>query len=85
MVYRIYVEKKSDLANEANALASEIKNILGITALEDLRLLNRYDVPYYLVYTNTPGEIVYEDKYQIVARADDITIQPIPKSWSPEE
>ena len=50
-----------------------------------LWLLNRYEIPYYLVYTNTPGEIVYEDKYQIVARADDITIQPIPKSWSPEE
>lgn len=50
-----------------------------------LWLLRRYDIPYYLVYTNTPGEIVYEDKYQIVARVDDITIQPIPKSWSPEE
>ena len=50
-----------------------------------LWLLSRYDIPYYVVYTNTPGEIVYEDKYQIVARVDDIVIQPVPESWSPEE
>ena len=47
-----------------------------------LWLLDRYNIPYYLVYTNTPGEIVYEDKYQIVAKVDDITIQPVPESWS---
>ena len=47
-----------------------------------LWLLDRYQQPYYLVYTNTPGEIVYEDQYQIVAKVDDITIQPVPQSWS---
>ena len=47
-----------------------------------LWLLDRYNVPYYLAYTNTPGEIVYEDQYQIVAKADDIVVQPVPKSWS---
>ena len=31
-------------------------------------LLERYNHPYYVVYTNTPGEIVYEDKYQIAAK-----------------
>ena len=35
-----------------------------------LWLLERYDVPYFLVYTNSPGEIVYEDKYQIVTKTD---------------
>ena len=44
MVYRIYVEKKKELALEAKALASDIKNLLGIDGLYDLRLLNRYDV-----------------------------------------
>ena len=47
-----------------------------------LWLLDRYNVPYYVVATNTPGEIVYEDKYQIVAKTDDIVIQPVPESWS---
>ena len=32
--------------------------------------------------TNTPGEIVYEDQYQIVAKVDDIIIQEVPESWS---
>ena len=30
MVYRVYVEKKKGLENEANALFSEIKTFLGI-------------------------------------------------------
>lgn len=50
-----------------------------------LWLLDRYNQPYYLVYTNTPGEIVYEDKYQIVAKVDDIAIQPVPQSWSKDK
>ena len=44
MVYRIFVEKKKALANEAAALASDIRNLLRIDGLRDLRLLNRYDV-----------------------------------------
>ncbi len=43
MVYRIYVEKKEELAHEAHALHSELKNLLGIEALESVRILNRYD------------------------------------------
>ena len=43
MVYRIYVEKKAGLQNEANALLSEIKTFLGINTIERVRLLNRYD------------------------------------------
>ena len=51
-----------------------------------LWLLERYDCPYYLVYTNTPGEIVYEDKYQIAARVDGfLHIDEVQPSWSPEE
>ncbi len=44
MVYRIYVEKKQGLRHEAAALLQELRGVLGITALEDLRLFNRYDV-----------------------------------------
>ncbi len=44
MVYRIYVEKKEELANEAKALLSDVKTFLGIDALENVRLFNRYDV-----------------------------------------
>ncbi len=44
MVYRVYVEKKKELANEARNLFNEIKNLLFIDSLEDLRMMNRYDV-----------------------------------------
>ena len=43
MVYRVYVEKKPELANEAKALLNDARNLLGITALENVRLLNCYD------------------------------------------
>ncbi|MBQ9058203.1 MAG: hypothetical protein IJ125_03345 [Atopobiaceae bacterium] len=33
-------------------------------------LLSRYNHPFYVVYTNTPGEIVYEDDYQVAVRVD---------------
>ncbi len=44
MVYRVYVEKKPELAHEANGLLSELKNLVGIKALTSLRVINRYDV-----------------------------------------
>ena len=47
-------------------------------------LLERYN--HYVVYTNTPGEIVYEDKYQIAAKADGVLqIDELQPSWSPKE
>ena len=44
MVYRIYVEKKKELANEAASLFSDIRAFLQIQSLEGIRILNRYDV-----------------------------------------
>ena len=44
MVYRVYVEKKPGLANEAEALKSDAREFLGISALSDARLFNRYDL-----------------------------------------
>ena len=44
MVYRIYVAKKPEFANEAKALLGEIKNLLNIKTIEGLSVINRYDV-----------------------------------------
>ena len=44
MVFRVYVEKKKELASEAKSLLADAKNLLGIAALEDVRIINRYDV-----------------------------------------
>ncbi len=44
MVYRVYVEKKPELANEARDLRREVRHILQIKSLEAVRIINRYDV-----------------------------------------
>ena len=44
MVRRIFVEKKPGLRHEAAGLLNELRTLLGVTALTDLRLVNRYDV-----------------------------------------
>lgn len=48
-------------------------------------LLEKYNHPYYVVYTNFPGEIVYEDKYQVCCKVEDMIIEPIPESWTPDD
>ncbi|MBO5214139.1 MAG: phosphoribosylformylglycinamidine synthase [Clostridia bacterium] len=44
MVFRVYVEKRPELAHEANGLCSELKNLVGIRGLQGVRVINRYDV-----------------------------------------
>lgn len=44
MVYRIYVEKKKQFADEAATLLNDIRTLLMIDTVKDLRLFNRYDV-----------------------------------------
>ncbi len=43
MVYRVYVEKKKELAHEAKSLLNEVREFLNIKSLEDVRVINRYD------------------------------------------
>ena len=44
MVYRVYVEKREELANEARSLREDLRTFLGIQSLTGLRLYNRYDL-----------------------------------------
>jgi len=44
MVYRIYVERKEGLDHGAEALKKDLKDLLGIKGIEELRTYNRYDV-----------------------------------------
>ena len=43
MVYRVFVEKKKELANEAKSLFNDAVTLLGIKDLTDVRVINRYD------------------------------------------
>ncbi|MBQ3211062.1 MAG: phosphoribosylformylglycinamidine synthase [Oscillospiraceae bacterium] len=44
MVYRVFVEKKKELAHEARNLLEDLRSLLKIEALEELRIVNRYDL-----------------------------------------
>ena len=44
MVYRVYVEKKPGVSPESAGLLADLRDFLGVKALEDVRILNRYDV-----------------------------------------
>ena len=43
MVFRVYVTKKPGLAPEAAGLLADCRSFLGLNALEDVRIWNRYD------------------------------------------
>lgn len=44
MVFRVYIEKKKNFARDAETLLAELRDTLGIKSLENIRVLNRYDV-----------------------------------------
>ena len=47
-----------------------------------LWLLERYNHPYYLVFTNSPGEIVYEDHYQVAVKVPgNLIIEELQEPW----
>ena len=43
MVFRVYVEKKHGFDLEARTLTSDVRELLGIGSVENIRVINRYD------------------------------------------
>ncbi|MBQ2719536.1 MAG: phosphoribosylformylglycinamidine synthase, partial [Clostridia bacterium] len=68
MVYRIFVEKRKGLENEARALYSELTGLLGISRLTGVRLLNRYDVEGITeeVFSRAVGTVFSEPQLDLV-------------------
>ena len=70
MVHRIYVEKQPEFAQEAAATLADIRNVLGISHITGLRILNRYDVEgisdalfascRYTVFAEPQTDLVYD-------------------------
>lgn len=44
LVRRLYLERKRDLAQESKMLLEEVRSFLQISSIEDLRILERYDI-----------------------------------------
>ena len=71
---RIYVEKREAYATKARRLKNELKDYLGVDSLEDVRILNRYDIENVSdetydkalrkVFSNIPVDIITEENYQ---------------------
>ena len=70
MVYRIYVEKKAELAHEAHTLKNELCQLVGIKGLESVRVLNRYDVENIdeALFEKTVGTVFSEPQLDVVTK-----------------
>ena len=85
MVYRIYVAKKAEFANEANSLISEIKNLLKIDGVSSLKVINRYDVEdiekdlFDKCINSVFSEPQIDDTFTVLPNADYIfAVEPLP-------
>ncbi len=85
MVYRIYVAKKPEFANEANALANEIKNLLKINGVNELKVINRYDVEdiekelFDKCINSVFSEPQIDDTFDSLVKADYVfAVEPLP-------
>ncbi len=72
-VRRIFVEKKTEFAVEAESLFKDLKNNLGIKGLTGVRVLNRYDVEgmqddeyeasKHAIFSEPPVDKIYEEEF----------------------
>ena len=71
--WRYAVKEPEELTEKARLMADTpmAPTLLARARNPLLWLLERYRHPYYVIYTNFPGEIVYEDDYQIVVKVDE--------------
>ncbi len=74
MVYRAYVEKKKGLDNEAQALKNELVTLLGINGLENVRILNRYDLEKLdeKLFEYSKGTVLSEPQLDIISENPDL-------------
>ncbi len=74
-IKRIYVEKKPELAVEANLLLKELKNFLKIKKLKSIRIIHRYDIEGVsdeiyekaktIVFSDPSVDLIYDEKLVI--------------------
>ena len=74
MVYRVYVEKKPELAHEAKKLFQDAVTLLNITSLEKVRVINRYDAENITeeLFNYAKGTVFSEPQLDIVSENLDL-------------
>ena len=91
MVYRVFVEKKETVANEAKGMLSQIRTFLGIDSLKSVRVLNRYDVEdidrnlfetcIKNVFSEPQVDMVYEDFSDAKASGTVFAVEALPGQY----
>ena len=94
-IRRIFVEKKDAFAVEAHGLLADLRNNLGMTALTNIRMLNRYDVMGLTdeefemakanVLAEAPVDNVVEEALEIPAGAKVFAVELLPGQYDQRE
>ena len=87
-VRRIYVEKKDAFAVKAKELQEDLKNYLGMTGIDKVRVLIRYDVENIseetfqkackTVFSEPPVDMLYEEKFPMPENAKCFSVEFLP-------
>ncbi len=95
MIRRIFVEKKDAFAVEAHGLLADLRNNLGMTALKNIRMMNRYDVmglndeefamAKKLVLSEPPVDKVLEEELALEAGAHAFAVELLPGQYDQRE
>ena len=87
-VFRIYVEKKPEFAVASKSLVKDIKSALGLDAVKDIRVINRYDaeglpksdfdlaVP--VVFSEPAVDVTYDKLPQIIEGETMFAVEYLP-------
>ncbi|MDD4320765.1 MAG: phosphoribosylformylglycinamidine synthase [Acidaminococcaceae bacterium] len=94
-IKRIFVEKKQEYAVEAKGLLQDLKNSLGIKGLNNLRIVNRYDLTGLsaeefaaardLVLSEPPVDFVYENTLPLVGESAAFAVELLPGQYDQRE
>lgn len=90
-VKRIYVEKKKPYAVRAGELLEEVRRYLGITALQNVRVLIRYDIENLseetyrqaigVVFSEPPVDDYYEEKFTAAEESLVFSVEYLPGQY----
>jgi len=90
-VKRLFVEKKTPYDVEAQGLLLDLKETLGIKALDSIKIINRYDIEgisdvEYMMARNTifsepPVDFAYDEEYKIQAGCKAFGVEYLPGQY----
>lgn len=90
-VRRIYAEKKESFATEASSILTDLRAELGISSLEKVRVLNRYDVSglsdeeyestRHVVFSEPPVDLVYDETAPLDGASFVLAIEALPGQY----